>query len=76
MGAEVFRGGWPDFAVRLGNAIFSVEVKTGGDVPTPHQSSLHDLLRSLGMKVVIVKGDYTNLPLHIKQACRAEGIDL
>lgn len=76
-GAEVYRGGWPDFAVRIGNAVFTLEVKSDASPRLQlNQKKMHSLLRSLGVKVVVVNGSYQHLLSHIKAACSVEGIEI
>ena len=61
---RIYRNGWPDFAIRLnptrkhrdGEIVF-VKVKSSPiDYPTAQQEAIHDLLRSLGHRVLVVDG--------------------
>jgi hypothetical protein len=54
---SILRGGWPDFLVKVGGHITMIEVKSGPkDTPKPHQTNMHNLLKSLGLDVVVVDG--------------------
>lgn len=76
-GATILRNGWPDFAVKLDNEVVFVEVKKGSnDRPRPEQDEMHDFLRSLGFKVIVVNSTYPNLYKHIHVLCESENIKL
>ncbi len=52
---DVWRHGWPDFAVRdrVTGAIYAVEVKHGGDVVSEGQAAMFSLLEEAGVPVFV-----------------------
>lgn len=56
-GLKVLRAGWPDFAVMTprGTALAFVEIKDGRDDLRPGQIAMHEVLRTAGIVVQVLR---------------------
>jgi hypothetical protein len=64
---KILRNGWPDFvAVIKGFPVF-IEVKSGpDDLPRPNQVKMHNLLKGLGLDVIVINGAQNSATLSNK----------
>src|SRR5580698_8131330 len=54
-GYSVLRKGWPDFLAVAGNRVIAVEVKNHKDQVRPEQAEMHEVLKRIGIPVLVVR---------------------
>jgi hypothetical protein len=65
---EVHANGWPDFLLVAPDGVVSfVEVKDGRDFVRPNQALVHDLLRSAGFRVEVMRVEDVKRPARIDE---------
>ena len=57
LGWKIFRDGWPDFILTRGHEIKIVEVKSNGCRLSLNQQTTHDILKKIGITVIIDRPD-------------------